>query len=103
MTLITIDGRPLTRDEYTLSSDGLELELRPSIPIGPGKHTLVVETPNGRGETTFTISDGESGSRFPFWTLWVIPHVFVDIAGLICIALLAIKRDDDDGDKKNNK
>ena len=103
VTLITIDGRPLTRDEYTLSSDGLELELRPSIPIGPGKHTLVVETPNGRGETTFTISDGESGSRFPFWTLWVIPHVFVDIAGLICIALLAIKRDDDDGDKKNNK
>ena len=28
---------------------------------------------------------------------------FVDIAGLICIALLAIKRDDDDEKSKNEK
>lgn len=102
VTLMTIDGRPLTRDEYTLSTDGRELVLRPTTPIAPGKHTLVVETTNGRGETTFTIGNNEKGSRFPMWTLWVVPHVFVDIAGLICIALLAIRRDDDDSDNKSN-
>lgn len=96
-TLITVDGRPFTRDEYTISPDGHELELNPSNKLDPGKHTLVIETPYGRGETTFTIGDS-NGSSFPFWTLWVIPHVFVDIAGLICIALLAIKRDDDKDD-----
>lgn len=100
-TLITIDGRPLTRDEFTLSPDGRELELHPSQELEDGKHTLVIETPNGRGEATFTIGDSAKGS-FPFWLLWVVPHVFVDIAGLICIALLAIKRDDDKGDNDNN-
>lgn len=99
-TLITVDGRPFTRDEYTISADGHELELNPSDKLDPGKHTLVIETPYGRGETTFTIGSGSSGSKFPFWTLWVIPHVFIDIAGLICIALLAIKRDDDKDDDR---
>ncbi len=97
VTLITVDGRPYTRDEYTLSPDGQQLELHPSGELSNGRHTLVIETPNGRGQITFTTGNSRGGS-FPFWILWVIPHVFVDIAGLICIALLAIKRDDDKDD-----
>lgn len=105
VTLITIDGRPYTKDEYSLSPDGKELVIHPSAEIEAGKHVIVVETPGGRGQATFTTGNGNSssGRSFPYWTLWVIPHVFVDIAGLICIALLAIKRDDDDEKSQNEK
>lgn len=97
--IIVVDGRPLTKDEYILSDDGKEITLTPSTLIEPGQHTLTVETENGLGETDFTIRDSgeKTGCRFPYWLLWVVPHVLVDIAGLILIIILLVKR------KKNNE
>ena len=106
--IIVVDGRPLTKDEYTLGNNDKEITLTPATPIAPGKHTLTIETENGLGETDFTIRDSEdkNGGRFPYWLLWVVPHILADIAGLILIIILLIKRKrdneehpaDDDGD-----
>ncbi len=102
--IIVVDGRPLTKDEYILSEDGKEITLTPTTPIAPGKHTLTVETENGLGETDFTISDsGEKAhGRFPFWLLWVVPHVLADIAGIVLIIVLLVKRHEDEDDQSDD-
>ena len=102
--IIVVDGRPLTKDEYTLSEDGKEITLTPATPIAPGKHTLTVETEDGLGETDFTIRDSgeKTGRRFPFWLLWVVPHVLADIAGLVLIIILLIKRSKDNEEQPND-
>ncbi|MBQ9079948.1 MAG: putative Ig domain-containing protein [Clostridia bacterium] len=99
--IITVDGRPLTKDEYTLSPDGKEITLHPVTPIEPGDHTLIVETEDGDGEIDFTIEGAGDDSKkcaFPFWLLWVVPHVLADIAGLVCIIILIVKKKNNDED-----
>jgi hypothetical protein len=95
--IISIDNRPLTKDEYSISSDSKHITLHPSSPLTPGEHTLTIYTETAHGEVTFTIAGSEVSRRaFPFWILWVIPHVLADIAGLICIAIVIAKRKDED-------
>ena len=100
--IISINNRPLTKDEYTISSDSKHITLHPSAPLPSGNHTLTVDTETAHGELTFTIGgNGTERSGFPFWLLWVVPHVLADIAGLICIAILIAKRKNDDEQEDN--
>ena len=70
-------------------------------PIEPGDHTLSVETETGKGEVDFETGGNSDDDRsgFPFWLLWVIPHIVADILGLVLIIiLLAKKKDDEESD-----
>ncbi len=102
--IISIDDRPLTKDEYTISSDSKHITLHPSSPLSPGEHTLIVDTETAHGKLTFTIGGNEiERNGFPFWLLWVVPHVLADIAGLICIAILVAKHKDDDNEQEDDE
>ena len=98
--IITVDKRPLTKDEYTVTvtPNGSEIVIHPITPIEPGDHTLSVETEDGKGEVDF--ETGNTGNKdksgFPYWLLWVIPHVLADILGLILIIILVTKKKDDE-------
>ena len=105
--IITVDKRPLTKDEYTVTvtPDGSEIVIHPITPIAPGDHTLSIETEDGKGTVEFE-TKGESYKAkrsFPFWLLWVIPHILADIFGLILIIILINKNKEDEDDTLANK
>lgn len=98
--IITVDKRPLTKDEYTvnITPNGSEITIHPITPISSGNHTLSIETEDGKGSANFEIKgDGSDGNgSFPFWLLWVIPHILADILGLVLIIILLTKKKDGD-------
>lgn len=94
VTIITIDGKPLTKNEYTLRYDGKGIEIVGDSPLEPGNHTIIIQTPNGSGSTDFVIDapGGEILGRFPWWLFWVIPRVIGYAFGFICIIALPGKK-----------
>ena len=67
---------------------------------------MSIETEDGKGEVDFTTgSKGDKDkSGFPFWLLWVVPHVLADILGLVLIIILFAKeKDEDESDEESTE